>query len=444
MRDSRLYLSTTTMADDLELRRDAPQPRAAWPARIGDPSAPGAPPDAPVDWRQDIASSPGEPLRPEQPLHAAGIHPASEASATADDALQQHLLEGVSRTFALTIPRLPDPLRRVVGNAYLLCRVADTIEDDPGLDPCVKAAYQEGLLEVLRGAAGSHSFAAALHAELSAATPAAERELVLALPRVLGVTAAFSDTQRQAIIRCLTIMGRGMSDFGHSHGREGLADLGELDRYCYTVAGVVGELLTELFCDAAPDIAARRDLLAGRAVRFGRGLQMTNILKDVWEDLAHGRCWLPRQVFAGHGCDLSRLAPGHGGVQERSFATGLRELIGVAHADLREALEYTLSVPPRHTGIRAFLALAVLFAALTLRNLHARPLFSEGAQVKVPRWKVAATVTATRAVIRSRLGVTILFRLAARGLPLPAQKKRSRRAAVQPALSSEPRRVHTP
>ncbi len=127
----------------------------------------------------------------------------------------------------------------------------------------------------------------------------------------------------------------------------------------------------------------------------------------------------------------------------RALAAGLRELFGVAHADLREALEYTLRVPPRHVGIRVLLVLAVLFAALTLRNLDARPLFSAGAQAKVPGWKVAATVTATRADIPSRLGTTILFRVAARGLPLPVDERRGRRPAVQPALSSEPRRMHT-
>jgi len=127
----------------------------------------------------------------------------------------------------------------------------------------------------------------------------------------------------------------------------------------------------------------------------------------------------------------------------RALAAGLRELVGVADADLREARESTLRVPPRHAGMRALLTLAVLFAALTLSNLRAQPLFSGGAQAKVPGWKVAATVTATRAVIRSRFGVTILFRLAARGLPLPAEEKNSGKPAVQPALSSDPGRVHT-
>lgn len=437
--------STTTMAGDIDLRRASHRPPIAGHGLAGGIATRGAPPDAGDHRRHDNARRAAGSLQPAQPaaVSAADRRPSSFGPTDDDDALQARLLQGVSRTFALTIPWLPPPLRRVVGNAYLLCRVADAIEDDPGLDPSAKAAYQEGLLEALQGAGSLCAFAEALHGDLSAATPAAERELVLELPRVLDVTATFSPSQREAIARCLTIMGRGMSGFGHSCGREGLADLRELDRYCYTVAGVVGELLTELFCDAAHDVAARRELLECRAVRFGRGLQMTNILKDIWEDLAHGRCWLPRAVFAGHGYDLDRLEPGHGGAPARAFAAGLHELIGVAHADLREALQYALAVPPRHTGIRGFLVLAVLFAALTLRNLHARPLFSEGAQVKVPRWKVAAAVTATRAVIRSRLGTTVLFRLAARGLPLPAGDGAGHPLAARPALANGARRLRT-
>ena len=56
--------------------------------------------------------------------------PPSPPTLESDEAYQEHALPGVSRTFALTIPELPGDLRRVVTNAYLLCRIADTIEDD--------------------------------------------------------------------------------------------------------------------------------------------------------------------------------------------------------------------------------------------------------------------------------------------------------------------------
>ena len=50
-----------------------------------------------------------------------------------DNQFQNEILQDVSRTFALTIPQLPPPLYRAVANAYLLCRIADTIEDDSKL-----------------------------------------------------------------------------------------------------------------------------------------------------------------------------------------------------------------------------------------------------------------------------------------------------------------------
>ena len=59
-------------------------------------------------------------------------------------AFQGRFLEEVSRTFALTIPQLPPPLYIAVGNAYLLCRIADTIEDEPKLTPEQKQPFPNG------------------------------------------------------------------------------------------------------------------------------------------------------------------------------------------------------------------------------------------------------------------------------------------------------------
>ena len=59
--------------------------------------------------------------------------PSSDGMTDRDLAYQAAMLQCVSRTFALTIPQLPGALRDVVGNAYLLCRIVDTIEDEPTL-----------------------------------------------------------------------------------------------------------------------------------------------------------------------------------------------------------------------------------------------------------------------------------------------------------------------
>lgn len=370
------------------------------------------------------------------PRPAALRHPLDPIWPEHDDVLHDDLLAGVSRTFALTIPELPTPLRRAVGNAYLLCRIADTIEDDPGLDSGTKQAFQSAFLAALRTGRGTRAFAGSLTPMLADTTPTAELELVTSAPRVIDCTKRLTATQQRALTRCVAVMSRGMGRVDSASGRRGLADVDALDRYCYTVAGVVGEMLTDLFCDHAADIENRRPDLERRAIRFGRGLQLTNILKDIWEDLEHGRCWLPRDLFDDLGCDLDRLAPGHPHGTAPGFAAGLHHLVAHAHADLRQAMSYTLAIPGRHAGVRRFLVWAVLLAAATLRNIHVRPLFSESAGVKVARQSVATMVGASRAVIRSRVGLTVLFRLVARGLPMPTERRRSGQAIVRPALTS--------
>jgi isopentenyl-diphosphate delta-isomerase type 1 len=180
----------------------------------------------------------------------------------------------------------------------------------------------------------------------------------------------------------------------------------EYKRFCYFVAGVVGEMLTDVFCDHSPLIEARRDDLEARAVSLGLGLQMTNILKDIWDDYEGGVCWLPREVFQDNGYDLEELQPHHNG-NGPAFAASMRDLLGVAHAHLREALDYTLTIPTHESGIRRFLIWAALLAVSTLRRIDADPLFASGAQVKVSHRRVAAIVATSNVVLHRAFSLFI-------------------------------------
>ncbi len=197
-------------------------------------------------------------------------------------------------------------------------------------------------------------------------------------------------------------------------GIHGLATQREMDDYCYYVAGVVGEMLTELFCDFDPAIAARREQMLRLAVSFGQALQMTNILKDQWEDRSRGACWLPRDVFQRHGIDLSTLQPGH---YTPAYGAALSELIGVAHSHLRNALSYTLLIPQQHTGIRRFCLWATGLAVLTLKNIQHRPDFAGGADIKVSRGAVARTIMVTNVTVKRDALLRRLFDFAWRDLP---------------------------
>ncbi|RKZ36552.1 MAG: phytoene synthase, partial [Gammaproteobacteria bacterium] len=262
----------------------------------------------------------------------------------ADEAYQHHILRGVSRTFALTIPQLPEELRRVVGNAYLLCRIADTIEDEPAMMAADKRRLSEDFVRLVGGEGQSDAFARELGDLLSNDCLDAERDLIAHTGSVIRMTRSFNSVQRAALHRCVGIMADGMAEYQENGSPDGLRDMRELDRYCYHVAGVVGEMLTELFCDHCPQVAPHKERLMALAVSFGLGLQMTNILKDVWEDRARGACWLPRDVFHAHGFELANLPQGVG---DAAFGRGIEALIGVARGHLEDALEYTLSFPAR-------------------------------------------------------------------------------------------------
>ena len=344
-------------------------------------------------------------------------------SGLTDIAYQEAILPHVSRTFALTIPQLPPGLRVAVTNAYLLCRIADTIEDEPALPPAETLAFMQRFVAVLDGREEAAALAHELGECLSERTLSTERDLVIHMQSVLNVTAGLSAVQRASIRRCVELMCYGMPRFQSTASVRGLPRLTDLDDYCYYVAGVVGDMLTELFCEHSPDIARNRQGLQALSVSFAQGLQMTNILKDVWEDRRHGACWLPQEVFNRHGVDLAHVSAD---AHDPRFAAGMRELVGVAHAHLRNALDYTLLIPSHEAGIRRFCLWAIGLAVLTLQKIERNPGFTAGAQVKIKRSSVAMTRLLTDLAGRSDWLLRRLFAGAARGLPTAALRETRR------------------
>jgi len=331
-----------------------------------------------------------------------------------DERLQKDLLAKVSRTFALTIPALPDALERVVGNAYLLCRIADTIEDATAIDPDNMERHGERYIAVVEGRGDVDEFVREFLPCLAEHASADEKWLIECAPRVLAITASFDDEAKTALVDCVTVMMRGMVAFQRKKGVAGLADLKEHAEYCYVVAGCVGEMLTRLFVANLPELRPRRNELMTLAVAFGQCLQMTNILKDFWEDRANGACWLPRDVFLDEGLDLADATPG-----DPRFARGYRRLVGLAHAHAGSALTYTLALPARESGLRNFCLWALYMAVLGHRKMLAHPGFSSGAEVKIKRRSVRAVVAWCRLAARSDLALKASFAWLTRGLPDP-------------------------
>ena len=373
--------------------------------------------------------------------HRTGNDVVQMESGVSDEAYQDHILPHVSRTFALTIPQLPPALRTPVTTAYLLCRIADTIEDEPALSADETFGFLQRFAAVVSGTGEAAPLAQELAGRLSSRTLPPEHDLVRHMERVVRVTASLDEPQRAAIQRCVEVMCHGMHHFQHTASVRGLARSSDMDSYCYYVAGVVGEMLTELFCGYSPTIMRQHAALRDLAPSFAQGLQMTNILKDFWEDRSRGACWLPQEVFIRHGVDLARLSPEH---YDARFHAGVLELIGVAHTHLRNALAYTLLIPAEEAGIRRFCLWAVGLALLTLRKIQRNPRFIAGEQVKVSRQAVLATRILTSVAVRNDWMLERLFGQAASGLPLAALSTVRRRYQVATPAShaSEPTVEH--
>lgn len=282
------------------------------------------------------------------------------------------LLEKTSRTFALSIPLLPEPTRREVAIAYLLFRIADTFEDATRWQPEQQVAALEEFIELIERPDRQRAREAAAR---WCAEPPIEHdgymELLADTPRVLDELARLDAEARDIVVRHTIRTARGMAGFVNrvQSGSVHLRDLADLQRYCYTVAGIVGELSTALFLRQRDQLQAIAAELQQRAARFGEALQLVNILKDSAFDTDEGRFYLPPTIPRA-------------------------EVMALAHDDLETAGEYTrlLQRAGAPRGVVAFCALPVRLAAAALQRVAA-----EGPGAKVSReqvWEIVAAMNA--------------------------------------------------
>ena len=286
---------------------------------------------------------------PELPLRSA--EPVADDYADEVRPDLEQLLLATSRTFALAIPLLPEPTRRQVTIAYLLFRVADTFEDAARWPRAKRidalATFERLLLHPERDETAATARAWA--AEVPCDQPG-YRDLLAELPQVLDAFFALAPAAVELTREHTLRTARGMAGFvarTDDSGELRLRDLADLHAYCYVVAGIVGELLTELFLLGYPGLAPGAAALRERSRAFGEGLQLVNILKDSAADAVEGRRYLPADV---------------------PYA----EVLALARANLRTAVEYVLALQGlgAERGLVAFTALPVELATATLARVE--------------------------------------------------------------------------
>jgi len=302
------------------------------------------------------------------------------------------LLPRVSRTFALGIKLLPAKLEPPVRLGYLLCRIADTIEDDLALSAERKGELLGAFLSCFEDEAAANSFGRT-SAELTSNPE--YLDLVGASGHVFLLVRMLDAPTRAILTRWVGEMVRGMRRFvlAHPHGIR-IGSTAEFREYCYYVAGTVGHLLTDLWHEHSILIGDRTYArLLEDCEAFGEALQTVNILKDIAWDAEHENAiYVPGDALAAVGSAHEAIL--HSDLRAANRAA-LDPLMTLAQDDIERSLRYIENLPLMAVRIRLFCVLPVLFAIATMREIEkSDAMLVPGGNVKISRNEVKALIFA--------------------------------------------------
>ena len=304
------------------------------------------------------------------------------------------MLKNVSRSFYLTLAIVPHTVRAQIGLAYLFARAADTIADTDLIERSRRLVLLKDFKAQFTADALDWTTIRSIQSALVPhQASAGERTLMERLEECFQLFGTVSLEDRTRIRTLMSTLVNGMemdlTVFPGDSVKEltALRTMEELDRYTYYVAGCVGEFWTDMVAGHVPSLRTWNVAdMAQVGVRFGKGLQLTNILKDVARDLQRGRCYIPDILLR-----QARLTPSdllnignHHRIQPI-----LRQLIGVARDHLDQGWMYTLAIPRRELRLRLACMWPILFAGQTLRRVaDSDQLLDPSINIKMPKGQV--------------------------------------------------------
>jgi farnesyl-diphosphate farnesyltransferase len=272
--------------------------------------------------------------------------------------INRELLRAVSRTFAMSIERLPGLLGDALGVAYLLLRISDFLEDNQAMPASRKVELLQLWSQVLNGEARVEDLTAQL-ADLNAADP--EAQAAQQAGDLLAVMGRFPPEVQTTIIASVRATTEGMARW-QARGPVVLHEA-DLDDYMHEVAGRVGYLVTDLFAWHAAGIRNRHDMLMPLAREFGLGLQTVNVLRGLRQDYERGWIYVP--VSYSRAVDLAPqdlFDPDH-----RQAAMQVVAMVAdKAERHLLMGREYIKAIPAWYHSIRVACIWPLLFAVRTL------------------------------------------------------------------------------
>jgi farnesyl-diphosphate farnesyltransferase len=299
------------------------------------------------------------------------------------------LLRATSRSFYLTLRILPGSIRPQIGLAYLLARTTDTIADTE----LVPLAQRLDALQKLRKRILGQNSDPLNFGELARQQGStAEKLLLEQVGDSLALLQTLSPADQKLVRTVLDIITSGqeldLKGFTNSSPEKIIAlETGvELDDYTWRVAGCVGEFWTKI-CRAHlfPKAKLDDEQFLTDGIRFGKGLQLVNILRDLPADLKKGRCYLPAQRL-----DEAKLLPEVllSPVNEAKFLPVFHGYLDKAESHLRAGWNYTNTLPFSQFRVRLACAWPILIGMRTIEKLRAANVLELQQRVKVSRGEV--------------------------------------------------------
>ena len=309
------------------------------------------------------------------------------------DELIGPLLRDVSRSFYLTLRVLPEAIRPQVALAYLLARASDTIADTEA----VPREQRLGILRQMQQAVRKKAAIPAIEEIAERQMLPAEKVLLEQFGYCILALDACLPEDNNLIAELLQIIISGqifdLERFPGESERElaALSNDDELDRYTYMVAGCVGEFWTKMCVAHLPDLCDwNLPRMCELGVRFGKGLQLVNVLRDMPKDLRIGRCYLPVPD------PQALLDPANFETVKPTYHRWLD--IAVAHLDA--GWEYTLAIPRRQARLRLACIWPIWIGLKTIARLRLANPLDPTRRIQVSRvevyWLMAQSVAKCR------------------------------------------------
>jgi len=311
------------------------------------------------------------------------------------------ILKQVSRSFYLTLAVVPANVRDQIGLSYLFARAADTIADTDVIERARRLQFLKQFRAQFAGEQISWDAIRGIQAALVPhQTDSAERVLLQRLEDCFKLYLECTQDDRLRIRRLMGTLPNGMEmdllRFPGDAAKDltALQTIDDLDQYTYFVAGCVGEFWTDMMCGHRPALANWNvKEVSAIGVRFGKGLQLTNILKDLAKDLQRGRCYIPEAMLKKAGLTPKNLLRAD---KTDAFRPVLRKLLTIAREHLDQGWLYTMAIPRLEIRLRLSCMWPILFAGETLRLVAASPdLLNPSVTLKISRAKVYGIMALT-------------------------------------------------